>query len=63
MTDGSTNLAGAAIVVAGHDHVCASVGVGAIGDDGLVDSMGTGEALVRAIAAKPSRPGAGRPGR
>jgi sugar (pentulose or hexulose) kinase len=40
---------GAALVVAGHDHVCAAVGAGVPGDDWVGDSMGTGEALVRAV--------------
>jgi sugar (pentulose or hexulose) kinase len=49
--------AGAVLVVAGHDHVCASVGVGATGADGhVLDSMGTGEALVRTVPVERAEP-------
>ncbi|MEA2383604.1 MAG: hypothetical protein QOH72_3575 [Solirubrobacteraceae bacterium] len=38
---------GAAISVAGHDHVVAMVGAGATGDDDVLHSAGTAEAFVR----------------
>jgi sugar (pentulose or hexulose) kinase len=46
-------LAGAALCVAGHDHLCAAVGAGATDSDQVVDSCGTAEALVRCIAPLP----------
>jgi sugar (pentulose or hexulose) kinase len=42
-------LAGAALTVAGHDHLSASVGAGATRPGDLFDSCGTAEALVRAV--------------
>ncbi|NED97401.1 hypothetical protein G1H11_19060 [Phytoactinopolyspora alkaliphila] len=42
-------LAGAAITVAGHDHVAAGVGLGATGPGDLLDSCGTSEALIRTL--------------
>jgi sugar (pentulose or hexulose) kinase len=42
-------LAGAALTVAGHDHLSASVGAGATRPGDLFDSCGTAEALVRAM--------------
>jgi sugar (pentulose or hexulose) kinase len=39
----------AAITVAGHDHLVASVAAGALTPDRLYDSMGTAEALVRLL--------------
>lgn len=48
-----TALAGAALVVAGHDHPVASFGAGAWGDDDLFDSCGTAEAVLRVVAAPP----------
>jgi sugar (pentulose or hexulose) kinase len=40
---------GAVLCVAGHDHLCAAVGAGAVGDDDVLDSCGTAEAFVRAV--------------
>ncbi len=45
------HLRGAAIVVGGHDHVCASVGVGFDSAGDVFDSMGTGEAVIAAVDA------------
>lgn len=41
---------GAALTVAGHDHLAAAVGAGAVRDGDVLDSFGTAEALVRAVA-------------
>ncbi len=55
-------LAGAVLTVAGHDHPCAAVGTGTLRQDQVLDSCGTAEAIVRAVAATPSQdPAAGRP--
>jgi sugar (pentulose or hexulose) kinase len=43
-------LAGAALASAGHDHLCAASGTGAIRTDQVLDSCGTAEALVRTVA-------------
>jgi sugar (pentulose or hexulose) kinase len=40
---------GAVLCVAGHDHLCAAVGAGAVLDDDVFDSCGTAEAFVRAL--------------
>ena len=40
---------GAALAVAGHDHLCASVGAGAFSSGDIFDSCGTAEAFVRAV--------------
>ena len=42
---------GAAIAVAGHDHVVAMIGAGATGDDDVLNSAGTAEAYVRTSPA------------
>jgi sugar (pentulose or hexulose) kinase len=42
-------LAGAALTVAGHDHLSASVGAAATRPGDLFDSCGTAEALIRAL--------------
>ena len=42
-------LAGAALTIAGHDHLSASVGAGATRPGDLFDSCGTAEALIRAV--------------
>jgi sugar (pentulose or hexulose) kinase len=44
---------------AGHDHVCAGVGVGVLAPGDVLDSCGTAEALVR-VVAPPLRPDAVR---
>lgn len=51
VTKGPRALIGAAITVAGHDHVCASIGAGALGTEDVFNSCGTAEAYVRSIAA------------
>lgn len=43
-------LAGAALTVAGHDHLCGAVGVGALAPDAVYDSCGTAEAFVSQLA-------------
>lgn len=48
-------LAGAAITIAGHDHLAVGVGAGATGTGDLLDSCGTSEALVRSLGAELSR--------
>jgi sugar (pentulose or hexulose) kinase len=40
---------GAVLTVAGHDHLCAAIGAGAVRPGDLLDSCGTAEALVRAV--------------
>jgi sugar (pentulose or hexulose) kinase len=40
---------GAALIVAGHDHMCAAIGTGESNSFNIVDSMGTGEALSREV--------------
>lgn len=42
-------LAGATVVVAGHDHPVASFGAGAWGPDDLFDSCGTAESVLRIV--------------
>ncbi len=42
-------LDGAVLTVAGHDHLCASVGAGVVEAGELFDSCGTAEALVQAV--------------
>lgn len=44
-----SRLTGAVLAVAGHDHLVAAVGAGAIGDGDLVDSCGSAEAVFRAV--------------
>jgi sugar (pentulose or hexulose) kinase len=41
---------GAVLAVGGHDHLSAAVGAGAVGEGDLLDSWGTAEAFVRAVA-------------
>ena len=38
------------LAVGGHDHLSAAVGAGAVGEGDVLDSWGTAEALVRAVA-------------
>jgi len=47
--EGFGRLSGAAVTVAGIDHLVAAVGIGATRHDDLVDSCGTGEALIRRL--------------
>ena len=42
-------LRGAAVTVAGHDHLVGSVGAGAIGGDDLFDSCGTADVILRTV--------------
>jgi sugar (pentulose or hexulose) kinase len=42
-------LQGAALLVAGHDHPVAAIGVGATGPDELLNSTGTADVLVRSL--------------
>lgn len=42
-------LRGAAVTVAGHDHLVGSVGAGAIGGDDLYDSCGTADVILRTV--------------
>ncbi len=59
---GLERLSGAVLTVAGHDHPCAAVGTGTLREDQVLDSCGTAEAIVRAVAATPSHdPAAGHP--
>lgn len=46
--------AGAALAIGGHDHLCAALGAGAVGDGETLDSCGTAEAFVRASAPLPA---------
>jgi sugar (pentulose or hexulose) kinase len=41
---------GAVLAVGGHDHLSAAVGSGAVGEGDVLDSSGTAEAFIRAIA-------------
>ena len=41
---------GAVLAVGGHDHLSAAVGAGAVGEGEVLDSWGTAEAFVRAVA-------------
>ena len=45
-------IVGATVTVAGHDHLVASVGAGAVGDDVLFNSCGTADVLLRAVRGK-----------
>jgi sugar (pentulose or hexulose) kinase len=45
------SLRGAVLTVAGHDHQVAAYGLGAANEGGLLDSLGTAEALVRTVRA------------
>ena len=47
-----TQIRGAVVTVAGHDHPVASVGAGAIGDDILFNSTGTADVLLRTVRGK-----------
>ena len=40
-------LRGAVLTTAGHDHLCAAAGIGAVDDDDVADSWGNGEAILR----------------
>lgn len=47
---GLDRLAGVVLTVGGHDHLCAAVGAGATDPGDVLDSLGTGEAMVRQAA-------------
>jgi sugar (pentulose or hexulose) kinase len=49
LTTGLPEAAGAALAVAGHDHVCAAVGAGMSRPGDVFNSCGTAEAFVRAV--------------
>jgi sugar (pentulose or hexulose) kinase len=48
--DALPHARGAVLAVGGHDHLSAAVGAGAVGEGDVLDSWGTAEALVRAVA-------------
>ncbi len=57
---GLERLAGATLTVAGHDHVVAAIGSGVTAAGQVMNSLGTAEALLRAVPADRGRdPGAG----
>jgi sugar (pentulose or hexulose) kinase len=45
----SDKFYGAELIIGGHDHLCAAVGVNYLNSKNIVDSMGTGEALSRIV--------------
>ncbi len=49
---GLVDAKGAVLAVAGHDHLAAAVGAGAVGDGDILNSCGTAEALVRAVPGR-----------
>jgi sugar (pentulose or hexulose) kinase len=49
VTRGLERARGAVLCVAGHDHLCAAVGAGAVRDGDVFDSCGTAEAFVRSV--------------
>jgi sugar (pentulose or hexulose) kinase len=49
VTRGLEQWRGAVLCVAGHDHLCAAVGAGAVRDGDVFDSCGTAEAFVRSV--------------
>ncbi len=49
VTRGLERARGAVLSVAGHDHLCAAVGAGAVCDGDVFDSCGTAEAFVRSV--------------
>jgi sugar (pentulose or hexulose) kinase len=49
VTRGLEEARGAVLCVAGHDHSCAAVGAGAVGEEDVFDSCGTAEAFVRSV--------------
>jgi len=51
--DGLAALAGAAITVGGHDHLCAAAGAGVLSAGELFDSCGTAEGFLRAVTPLP----------
>lgn len=58
--EGLEPLRGAVLTVAGHDHLCASVGNGVTRPSQVMDSCGTAEALLRSVEShRAPDPGAG----
>jgi sugar (pentulose or hexulose) kinase len=49
LRDALPEARGAVLSVAGHDHLCAAIGAGAVADDDVFNSCGTAEAFVRAV--------------
>jgi sugar (pentulose or hexulose) kinase len=49
VTRGLDRARGAVLCVAGHDHLCAAIGAGAVRDGDVFDSCGTAEAFVRSV--------------
>lgn len=49
---GLVDAEGAVLAVAGHDHLAAAVGAGAVRDGDILNSCGTAEALVRAVPGR-----------
>ena len=54
-------LQGAALLVGGHDHPVAAIGVGATGPDELLNSTGTADVVVRSLPAMLTDRAAGTP--
>jgi sugar (pentulose or hexulose) kinase len=54
VTRGLERGRGAVLCVAGHDHLCAAIGAGAVREGDVLDSCGTAEAFVR--SARPPLP-------
>lgn len=52
----ASHFDGAALIVAGHDHMCAAIGTGESNALNIVDSMGTGEALSREVLVEQLSP-------
>ena len=53
LSRGLERLEGTALTVAGHDHPCASVGIGVSQQNQVMDDCGTAEALIRAVPMRP----------
>ena len=49
LSSAPVELRGAAVTVAGHDHLVGSVGAGAVGGDDLFDSCGTADVILRTV--------------
>jgi sugar (pentulose or hexulose) kinase len=49
VTRGLEQARGAVLCVAGHDHLCAAIGAGAVREGDVLDSCGTAEAFVRSV--------------
>jgi sugar (pentulose or hexulose) kinase len=58
VTRGLEPARGAVLCVAGHDHLCAAIGAGAVREGDVFDSCGTAEAFVR--SARPPLPAESR---